>query len=107
MRYAKVMSLTDEDLSQVRDVAVSAIQELMLPRFEEHDRRFDRIEGRLDEVEADIKELYAMVDAQKPGYADKKFAKLSIEQKVLKTSRHQTRRSTAPAPSGHHPGREP
>jgi hypothetical protein len=35
-------------------------------------------------MEADIKELYTMVAAQKPTYGDKKFGKLSVEQKVLK-----------------------
>lgn len=105
------MSLTDEDLSQVRDVVVSAIQELVLPRFDEHDRRLQAIEsdirelkedvgilkadmrevkdrlshleGRVEAIEADVKELYIMLKAQRPTYADKKFAKLSVEQKVL------------------------
>jgi chromosome segregation ATPase len=113
------MRLTDEDLSQVRDVVVSAIQELMLPRFDEHDQRFDaieqdlrgvkddvgglkedvrvlktdmrevknslsRLEGRVEALEANIKELYAMVAVQKTTYMDKKFSKLSVEQKVLR-----------------------
>lgn len=119
------MSLTKEDLSQVRDVVVEAIQELILPRFDEHDKRLTaieqdvrglkedvrvlkddvrvlkddvrvlkeqmrevgvsigRIEGRLEAVEADIKELYDLLDTQKPSYADKQFAKLSVERKVL------------------------
>lgn len=109
------MSLTDEDLSQVRSIvvesAVGAIQELVLPRFDEHDRRFQaletdlrelkadaavlkadmrevknrlgRLEGRVEAVEADIKELYAMVSAQKSSYSDRKFTKLSFEQKVI------------------------
>jgi hypothetical protein len=42
-----------------------------------------RLEGRVEAVEADIKELYAMVSAQRPTYAGKKLAKLSMEQKVL------------------------
>jgi septal ring factor EnvC (AmiA/AmiB activator) len=49
------MSLTDEDLSQVRDVVVSAIQELVLPRFDEHDQRFEALDSRLARLEADIK----------------------------------------------------
>lgn len=106
------MSLTEEDLSQVRDVVVSAIQELVLPRFDEHDKRFNaierdirelkedvrvlksgmrevkehlgRLDGRIESLEADIKELYAMAKAQKPTYSDSKFARLSAEQKVLR-----------------------
>lgn len=136
-RYNKPMSLTSEDLDQVRgvvvDVVTTAIQELVLPRFDEHDKRFEklesdmtevkedvrilkedvrvlkddvrilkddvhilkedmreakdslgRLEGRADALEADIKELYVMVRAgHQPSYTDKKFAKLSIDQKVL------------------------
>jgi chromosome segregation ATPase len=108
------MSLTAEDLSQVRDVVVdaitTAIQELILPRFDEHDKRLaaierdirelktemrdariglgriggrlDSLEGRVESLEADIKELSAVVAAQGPSYTDKTFAKLSAEQKV-------------------------
>ena len=112
------MSLTDEDLSQVRDVVVSAIQELVLPRFDQHDARFDaqdarfdaldhrltrleadikaveidmrqvkstlgKLDGRSEGLEADVKELYSMVAAQKPTYTDKQFANLSTEQRVI------------------------
>lgn len=122
----KGMSLTDEDITQVRDVVVSALQELILPRFDEHDQRFDaieqdlrqvkedvrvlkedvavlkedvrvlkddmreakgslsRLEDRVEALEADVKELYSMIVAStKSSNGDKKFAKLSIEQKVL------------------------
>lgn len=110
------MTLTEDDLSQVRDVVASAIQELVLPRFDEHDRRFDqqdtpfeafesrlaqlkadikavqidmrqvksalgKVESRSEALEADIKELYAMVSA--PPYTDRNFGKLPVEQKIL------------------------
>lgn len=46
----------------------------------------NRLDGRLEAVEADVKELYRMVRAQskQPG-SDKRFAKLSVEQKILQT----------------------
>ncbi len=113
------MSLTSEDLGRVRSVVIGAIETLVLPRFEDQDRRFDQqderfgavegklarieadikavqidmrqvksslgwLEGHVEALEADVKELYAMVAAQKPIYTDKKIAKLSVEQKVLK-----------------------
>ena len=46
------MSLTDEDLTKVNNLVVTAVTEaittLVIPRFDEHDKRFDRIEARLD-----------------------------------------------------------
>ncbi|GEM_PF-2192406 len=52
------MSLTDEDLTQVRSIVVdtvtTAIQELILPRFDEHDRRFDILEADMIHVKEDI-----------------------------------------------------
>jgi archaellum component FlaC len=113
------MSLTSEDIAQVRSVVIGAIETLVLPRFEDQDRRFDQqderfdavegklarmeadikavqidmrqvksslgwLEGHVEALEADIKELYVMVAAQKPAYTDKKIAKLSVEQKVLR-----------------------
>jgi hypothetical protein len=114
-RYNKIMSLTEEDISQIRDVVVSAIQDLVLPRFDEHDRSLEALDNRLARLEsnvkaveidmrqvkgtlgklegyvealhADVKELFAMVAAQKPSYIDKVFAKQSIEQKVLRITR--------------------
>jgi septin family protein len=34
------MSLTKDDLNQVRDVVVSAIEALVIPRFDEIEKRF-------------------------------------------------------------------
>jgi hypothetical protein len=107
------MSLTESDLSQVRDVIVGAIEELMLPRFDEHDKRLDAIEadirtlkedvailktdmrevkdglnrlgGRVEALEADVRELYNMVAAApRSSESYKKLAKLPVEQKILK-----------------------
>lgn len=135
------MSLTEEDLTQVRDIVIEAIQAVVVPRFDElktdiagikgdirvlkedvaalkedvaalkedvrilksemrevkedvrilkSDMRevkdsLSRLEGRLDALEADVKELYKMIAAAgRQGSGDKKLARLSIEQKVLK-----------------------
>lgn len=60
-RYNNVMSLTSEDLDQVRgvvvDVVTSAIQELVLPRFDEHDKRFEALEADMAEVKEDVRIL--------------------------------------------------
>lgn len=51
-------------------------------RLQRLEEKTDSIDGRLQAVEADIKELYHIVADQKtPG----KFAKLTAEQKVIKT----------------------
>ncbi len=110
------MSLSNEDISQVREVVVdaitTAIQELVLPRFDEHDKRLSaierdvaelksdvrvlkadmrdvkaslgRLEGRLEALEADVKELYVMLKEHKrAGLGSKEFNQLPIEKKVL------------------------
>lgn len=51
------MSLTDEDLSQVRDIIVGAIEALVLPRFDEHDKRFDEHDKRFEALEKDVRTL--------------------------------------------------
>lgn len=46
----------------------------------------DKLSGKVEAVENDIKELYAMVAIlQNVSMPDKKFAKLSLEQKILQT----------------------
>lgn len=120
------MSLTDEDITQVRDVVVSAIEALVLPRFDaleadmaevkedirelkedvsvlkedvrvlkedvrmlktemrEVKEGLNRLDGRVEALEADIKELYRMTaEGPKRSVADQKFAKLSFDKKVL------------------------
>lgn len=51
------MSLTDADIAQVRDVVVGAIEALVLPRFDEHDKRFDALEADMTEVKEDVRVL--------------------------------------------------
>lgn len=59
------MSLNDEDLSQVSGIVIDAIQELILPRFDEHDRRFDAHDRRFDALAADMAEVKKDVGALK------------------------------------------
>jgi chromosome segregation ATPase len=51
------MSLTKDDIDQVRDVVVSAIEALVIPRFDEHDKRFDALEKRFDSLEERVDAL--------------------------------------------------
>lgn len=100
------MSLTKEDIDLVRGVVVEAIQSVVMPHFEiletdiadlktdvhnlQQDMRdvkgsLKSLDGRVEALESDVKELYAMVAASaKNSNTDKKFARLSVEQKVLK-----------------------
>jgi len=46
----------------------------------------NHLDGRLEALEADVKELYGMLAAmQKLSATDKQFAKLSFEQKIVRT----------------------
>lgn len=55
------MALTNDDKqwikSAIADGVVEALEAVVLPRFDEHDKRFDRIEARLDSVEEDVSGL--------------------------------------------------
>lgn len=105
------MSLTKDDLTQIRFVINDAFETLAIPRFEaieskldEHSailnehasllkdhsnqlrglhEKVDNIEGRLKAIEADIKELYHLVGQTSSTASAKKFAKLNTEQKML------------------------
>ncbi|MFZ2544703.1 MAG: hypothetical protein WAW80_01880 [Candidatus Saccharimonadales bacterium] len=127
------MTLDKNDINVMRDTIVDAIEQLVLPRFDENDKRFDalerdvadlkadvselktdvsglkadvselktdvnilkddmrdvkstlsRLEGRIEALEADTKEIYYMLaDLQKATGLDRKFAKLSLEQKLF------------------------
>lgn len=50
------MTLTTDDKTWIKGAItegiVDALNELVLPRFEEHDRRLEAIEGQLDSIEA-------------------------------------------------------
>ena len=55
------MALTNDDKQWIKgaiaDGVVEALEAVVLPRFDEHDKRFDRIEARLDSVEEDVSGL--------------------------------------------------
>ena len=52
------MALTNDDKQWIKgaiaDGVVEALETVVLPRFDEHDKRFDRIESRLGSVEKDV-----------------------------------------------------
>lgn len=75
------MSLTTEDLSKlrvvIREEVDSIIEAKVIPRF-------DALEGRLEALESDVKELYMMVsELQRGMITDESFKKRSIEEKLL------------------------
>ena len=55
------MALTDDDKQWIKgaiaDGVVEALESVVLPRFDEHDRRFDRVEARLGSVKEDVSGL--------------------------------------------------
>ena len=55
------MSLTNDDKQWIKgaiaDGVVEALESVVLPRLDEHDKRFDRIEARLGSVEEDVSGL--------------------------------------------------
>lgn len=55
------MALTNDDKQWIKgaiaDGVVEALETVVLPRFDEHDRRFDRVEARLGSVEEDVSSL--------------------------------------------------
>ncbi|MGH9856267.1 MAG: hypothetical protein ACRD4B_00350 [Acidobacteriota bacterium] len=132
------MALDKDDLVQIEEISVrtitAALNEIVLPRFDEHDQRFDQLEsrmdglegrmdglegrmdaqeratndlksemrsgfatlnkridnlsdelnGRIDALEADVRQLYLMVSKLEQGtITDKKFANLSLKKKLL------------------------
>lgn len=55
------MALTNDDKQWIKgaiaDGVVEALESVVLPRLDEHDRRFDRVEARLGSVEEDVSSL--------------------------------------------------
>ena len=63
------MALTNDDKQWIKgaiaDGVVEALESVVLPRFDEHDRRFDRVEARLGSVEEDVSGLKEDVSSLK------------------------------------------
>lgn len=55
------MALTQDDKKWIKGAitegVVDALNEIVLPRFDEHDKRFDAVEDRLDSLEEDVRVL--------------------------------------------------
>ena len=118
------MTLTKDDKIWIKDAitdgVVGALNDIVIPRFEENDKRFDALESdvaelkadvselkddvsslksdmrdvkatlhslddRVQLLESDVKEIYYMIaDLQKHNTTVKGFAKLPLEEKILK-----------------------
>ena len=72
------MSLTNEDLAQIRNIIESAL-DVQTKEF------INPIHDELEALRNDIKEIYDMIaDLQKSSQSEKLFKKLSLEEKILK-----------------------
>ena len=63
------MTLTTDDKTWIKSAItegiVDALNEIVIPRFDEHDKRFDEHEKRFDALEADVVELKTDVSGLK------------------------------------------
>lgn len=70
------MALTKDDKIWIKDAItegiVDALNEIVIPRFDEHDRRFEAIENRLDSIERRLESLEARVAALESGMREVK-----------------------------------
>jgi hypothetical protein len=90
-RGSRGMSLTDEDIDQLRDTVVEAIQSAVMPHLKilatdlaETKSSLIQLVVRIEALGADVKELYRMIAVTARGSSeDKKLARRCIEQKVL------------------------
>ena len=76
------MSLNEADIVLVRDVVVGAIETLVLPRFDEHDRRFETLEKDMAEVKEDVRVLKADVSVLKDDMREVKSTLHSLDGRV-------------------------
>lgn len=51
------MTLDTQDKDWIRDTIIEALEAVVLPRFDEHDKRFDEHDKRFDALEADVRVL--------------------------------------------------
>ncbi|HWL44338.1 MAG TPA: hypothetical protein VNQ73_15460 [Ilumatobacter sp.] len=71
------MSLTQEDLTQIRTIMRDEIESIL-------DRKLEPILGKLEAIENDVKEIYGMTAAlQGRAITDENFQKKTLEEKLL------------------------
>lgn len=79
------MSLTTEDFKQIRLAIREEMESMISGRI---DPRFDSLEGRLEALDNDVKDIYKMIsELQNLTRPVAHFEKYDLEQKVLKTYR--------------------
>lgn len=88
------MSLTTEDISQIRTVIREEVREIVHDEVQTEiqkevrplARKIDELAGNVEALENDIKEIYQMLKDMQGAVitSDKTFAKLDLEEKVLK-----------------------
>jgi phage shock protein A len=77
------MSLTAIDLQQIRTMVREEMESIVSVRV---DPRFDSLDGRLEALDNDIKDIYKMIsELQKLTRSVAHFEKYDLEQKILKT----------------------
>ena len=80
------MALTNDDKQWIKgaiaDGVVEALETVVLPRFDEHDKRFDRIEARLDSVEEDVSGLKEDVSSLKSEMCEVKSRLNGVESEM-------------------------
>jgi hypothetical protein len=77
------MSLTASDFQQIRTVVREEMESIISTRI---DPRFDSLDGRLEALDNDVKDIYAMVsELKKLTRQVAHFEKYDLEQKILKT----------------------
>lgn len=80
------MALTNDDKQWIKgaitDGVVEALEAVVLPRFDEHDKRFDRIEARLDSVEEDVSGLKDNVSSLKSEMCEVKSRLNGVESEM-------------------------
>ena len=80
------MALTNDDKQWIKgaitDGVVEALEAVVLPRFDEHDKRFDRIEARLDSVEEDVSGLKDDVSSLKDDVSSLKSEMCEVKSRL-------------------------
>lgn len=85
------MSLTDNDLGQIRQIVRDEARVIVREEIDSAisariEPRFDKMEGNLEALENDIKEIYEMLaELQKHARPVAHFEKYNLEQKILES----------------------